>query len=56
MRDQKKGKKTFSYFNLMEHPTQNYRKIQYDNTKGCPKFGTATYYERNSTNKIEIQL
>ena len=43
MRGQKTGKKTFSYFDQMEHPTGNCRKDQYDNIKGCQKFERATY-------------
>ena len=55
MRGQKKGKKTFSYFDWLEHPTRFCRKNQYDNKKRYPKFGMATY-KGNSNNKIEIQL
>ena len=43
MTPKKKGKKTLSYLDLSEHPTRNCRKNQYDNTKGCQKFGMATY-------------
>ena len=43
MRGQKKGKKTLSYFDLVDILHGIVEKSIYDNTKSCPKFGMATY-------------
>ena len=56
MRGQKKDKKTPSYFELMEHPTRNYRKINMIIQKMLSKIRNGYLYKRNSYNKIEIQL
>ena len=42
---------------MVEYPTENYRKMHYDNPKAYLKFRMTSYlYKGNSNNKAELQL